>query len=80
MRVHHTYVDVRMYIIITRIRSHGTCKIKRPEVRNTVFFQAQATQRKRDNRITSLQLGDGTTSTDPDELKAEVLDFYHNLY
>lgn len=32
------------------------------------------------NRITSLQLNDGRTCDDPEEVKYEILDFYQNMY
>ncbi|XP_073355332.1 uncharacterized protein [Aegilops tauschii subsp. strangulata] len=48
--------------------------------RNTSYFQAQARQRKRINRITSLELADGHVSSDPGEVKEEITHFYHALY
>jgi hypothetical protein len=48
--------------------------------RNTGYFQAQATLRKRINRITSLERGDGHICTEPDEVKAEISSFFAALY
>ena len=47
--------------------------------RNTGYFQAQAAQRKRINRITSLEADDGRVCTDPAEVKTVILGFYQAL-
>ncbi|KAE8804217.1 hypothetical protein D1007_19788 [Hordeum vulgare] len=48
--------------------------------RNTGYFQAQASQRKRINRIESLVRVDGTRCSQPDEIQAEISLFYQELY
>ena len=48
--------------------------------RNTSYFQAQAAQRKRTNKIHGLRRADGTICETEREDKAEVLAFYQNLY
>lgn len=48
--------------------------------RNTGYFQAQAAHRKRINRITSLENAQGQILQDPEEVKKEISDFYHELY
>ena len=48
--------------------------------RNTAYFQAQARQRKRINRIVGLRRADGSTCANGDEEKVEVLAFYQALY
>ena len=47
---------------------------------NTSYFQAQAAQRKRINRIQGLCRSDGSVCANEEEDKAEVQAFYHNLY
>ena len=48
--------------------------------RNTAYFQAQAKQRKRLNKIASLQRSDGSVCASGDEDKEEILAFYQALY
>lgn len=48
--------------------------------RNTKYFQAQATQRRRVNRISGLRHRDGTICNSDDEDKGEVQIFYQELY
>ena len=48
--------------------------------RNTSYFQAQAAQRKRMNKIHGLRRVDGSVCENENEDKAEVLAFYQNLY
>ena len=48
--------------------------------RNTAYFQAQAKQRKRINRVSNLQRSDGSTCVNGDEDKEEVQAFYQALY
>ena len=48
--------------------------------RNTAYFQAQAAQRKRINRIQGLCRSDGSVCANEEEDKTEVQTFYHNLY
>ena len=44
--------------------------------RSTKYFQAQATQRRRVNRISGLRHRDGTTCNDEEEDKEEIQTFY----
>jgi hypothetical protein len=48
--------------------------------RNMGYFQAQAAQRKRQNRITSLEDSNGQILQEPEEVKKEVGDFFQGLY
>ena len=48
--------------------------------RNTSYFQAQAAQRKRINRIQGLCRSDGSVCVNEEEEKIDVQSFYHNLY
>lgn len=48
--------------------------------RNTDYFHAQASQRKRINRITSLQKSDGQITDEPEEVRKEIHEFYQDLY
>ncbi|KAE8792398.1 Alanyl-tRNA synthetase [Hordeum vulgare] len=48
--------------------------------RNTGYFQAQASQRRRINRIESLMRADGTRCSQPDEIQEEISSFYRQLY
>lgn len=48
--------------------------------RNTAYFQAQAVQRKRVNKIAGLHRPDGSVCVNPDEDKVEVQNFYQALY
>lgn len=48
--------------------------------RNTSYFQAQAAQRKRMNKIQGLTRADGSVCANESEDKAEVQSFYQNLY
>lgn len=48
--------------------------------RNTSYFQAQAAQRKRMNRIQGLRRQDGSVCASEAEDKSEVQQFYQNLY
>lgn len=48
--------------------------------RNTQFFHACASKRRRMNRITSLEQNDGRICDDPEEVKSEILNFYQDLY
>lgn len=48
--------------------------------RNTSYFQAQAAQRKRMNKIQGLRRSDGPVSANETEDKGEVQAFYQNLY
>ena len=47
---------------------------------NTGYFQAQAAQRKRMNKIQGLTMADGAVWANESEDKAEVQSFYQNLY
>ena len=47
---------------------------------NTKYYQSQAAQRSRSNRIVSLERADGSVCDDPDEVEVKVMDFYQNLY
>lgn len=48
--------------------------------RNTGYFQAQAAQRKRINRITSLETANGQICSEPGEIKEEIMNFYQAIY
>jgi hypothetical protein len=48
--------------------------------RNTAFFHAKATERKRANRITHLVKEDGSTCCDTTEIKGMVQNFYDHLF
>ena len=48
--------------------------------RNTAYFQAQARQRKRTNKIASLTRPDGSVCANEEEDKAEINAFYQALY
>jgi hypothetical protein len=48
--------------------------------RNTAYFHAFASQRKRINTISTLQREDGSWCDDAEEVKEEVQGFYKNLY
>jgi hypothetical protein len=48
--------------------------------RNTAYFHAFASQRKRINSISTLQREDGSWCDDVEEIKEEVQGFYKNLY
>ncbi|XP_073363536.1 uncharacterized protein [Aegilops tauschii subsp. strangulata] len=48
--------------------------------RNTAYFQAQARQRKRINKIANLQRSDGSFCASGDEDKEEIIEFYQALY
>mgnify|MGYP005844701011 CR=1 FL=1 len=45
-------------------------------VENSKFFQAMATERHRKNSIATLQLSDGTVSTDHDIIAKEFLEIF----
>nr|XP_051190739.1 uncharacterized protein LOC127304068 [Lolium perenne] len=48
--------------------------------RNTAFFHAKATARKKANRIASLQHENGTLCSDQEEIKGMVHGFYEDLF
>ena len=48
--------------------------------RNTAYFQAQARQRKRTNRIMNLIRADGSVCASEEVDKAEINAFYQALY
>ncbi|XP_073357949.1 uncharacterized protein [Aegilops tauschii subsp. strangulata] len=48
--------------------------------RNTKYYQAQAAQRKRMNRISNLQRADGTMCATEEEDKTEIQSFYQALF
>jgi hypothetical protein len=48
--------------------------------RNSAFFHAQVAQRKRMNKISSLQRSDGTMCERVEDMHAEIQGFYQHLY
>jgi hypothetical protein len=48
--------------------------------RNTAYFHAQVAQRKRMNRISRLERGDGVLCESEEEVRSEIQGFYQNLY
>lgn len=63
-----------------RMKQRSRVQIIQAGDRNTKFFHARASQRRRINWITSLQKDDGSVCTEQDEVKEEILNFYQNLY
>ena len=48
--------------------------------RNTSFFQAEAKENARTNKIKSFKLSDGTTVTDQEGLEKSANEFYNRLF
>lgn len=61
------------------MKQHSRILWLRAGNRNTSYFQAQAAQRKRMNRIVGLRRQDGSVCENEGEDKAEVQAFYQSL-